>query len=162
MIGRTALPAGMTLKDPVAWLSTWFGCGLMTPASGTWGSAGAIPFAAVLMWLGGTPLLALGALIILAVGIWSSGVYAAKSGMGDPSQVVIDEVAGQWVTLCFVPVNIWWWLAAFLLFRAADIVKPFPANWCDSELDGGWGIMLDDIVAGLYAGIALMVLRWLI
>lgn len=160
MIGTTKLPTGMKLSDPVAWLSTWFGCGLMRPASGTWGSAGAIPFAVVIVYLAGVPALAVAALVCLAVGIWSSSIYASKSGMGDPSQVVIDEVAGQWVTLCFVPLDPWWYLAGFLLFRLADIVKPFPANWCDQKLEGGSGIMLDDIVAGLYAGLALAIVRW--
>lgn len=158
----TKLPPGMTLRHPAAWLSTWFGCGLMKFAPGTWGSAGAIPFGALIFWIGGAETLAIASLLCFAIGIWSSGTYAKAKGVSDPGQVVIDEVAGQWLTLCFVPLNLYWYVAAFFLFRAADIVKPFPANWCDRNLKGGLGIMLDDMVAGIYAGLALFIAHWLI
>ena len=74
---------------------------------------------------------------------------------------VIDEVAGQWLTLApFAPDPVTY-LVGFVLFRAADIVKPWPANWADRELDGGLGVMLDDIFAGIYAGLALFAFLWI-
>ena len=70
----------------------------------------------------------------------------------DPGSIVIDEVAGQWLALVFAaPDNPWHFFAAFLLFRFFDIIKTWPASWAQDQLPGGWGVMMDDIVAGLYA-----------
>lgn len=154
----TAPPRSLGYLHPVTLLSTWFGCGLIRPAPGTWGSAGALPFGALIAWSGGPLVLAAASLIVLVIGIWSSGIYAREAGVSDPGQIVIDEVAGQWLTLAFVPLDPVWYIAAFFLFRASDIVKPFPANWCDRHLKGGFGVMIDDMVAGLYAGLALFLL----
>jgi phosphatidylglycerophosphatase A len=75
--------------------------------------------------------------------------------MRDPGLIVIDEVAGQLLALAFAPQTLPGYALAFLLFRVADILKPFPADWLDANVHGGLGVMLDDLVAGLYAGIAL-------
>ena len=83
--------------------------------------------------------------------------------IGDPGPVVIDEVAAQWLTLSVVPLDPMLFAIGFFLFRLADTIKPWPANWLDRNLKGGLGIMLDDAVAGLYSTIALyLVHRWLI
>lgn len=143
-------------------LATWFGCGRLRPAPGTWGSLGALPPAALLMWLGGWPLLLAASLLAFAVGIWAGQRHAETLGREDPGEVVIDEVAAQWLAL--VPLAFDWrlWLIAFFLFRLFDITKPWPASWCDRRLAGGLGIMADDMVAGLYAGAAAGLLGWLI
>ena len=85
------------------------------------------------------------------MGVWAAGVYAARSGQEDPQAVVIDEVAGQWLALVPVAGDFRLYAVAFLAFRFFDIVKVWPARRIDRELKGGWGIMLDDVVAGLYA-----------
>ena len=148
----------LPLTDPAALLATWFGSGWLPWVPGTWGSLAALPFGYAI-WAAAGPLgLAVGAAAAAAVGWWASESYVRRSGRKDPSEVVIDEVAGQWLTLLPAagdPVAI---LAAFLIFRVLDIVKPFPANWCDRHLAGGLGVMLDDVVAGLY-GAALL---WLV
>jgi phosphatidylglycerophosphatase A len=98
---------------------------------------------------------------VLALGVWASGRYCAATEQPDSGEVVIDEVAGQWLALVFAaPDNAWHFLAAFLLFRFFDIAKPWPASWAQDHLPGGWGVMMDDIVAGLYAAAALYAGIW--
>ena len=153
------LPPGLPLYHPISFLSTWFGSGLIGFASGTWGSLAAIPFAVAISHYFGNIALAIAALLIFAVGVWTSGIFSRRLGVADPSAIVIDEVAGQWMTCAFLPLDPLWYGAAFFAFRAADIVKPFPANWCDRHLHGGMGVMLDDLISGVYTGIALWLLH---
>jgi phosphatidylglycerophosphatase A len=83
-------------------------------------------------------------------------------GVHDPGAVVIDEVAAQWLTLCVAPLNPLAYLLGFLLFRIADVLKPWPANWLDRRVGGALGVMVDDLAAALYAGAALwLIARWL-
>ncbi len=155
---RSALP----WSDPATWLATWFGCGLAPRAAGTVGSLGALPFAIVLQQAGGATALVLAAFAAFAAGLWASARYAAAAGDKDPSAVVIDEVAGLWLTLAAAPPG-WLWLAAgFALFRLFDIAKPWPVSWADRRLPGAWGIMVDDMLAGLYAGACLLLLASLL
>lgn len=141
-------------------LATWFGCGRLRPAPGTWGTLGALPPALLLVWLGGGWLLLAGSLAAFLVGIWAGADYARTAGRADPGEVVIDEVAGVWLAL--IPACLDWrlWIVAFLAFRATDILKPWPASWCDAKLAGGLGIMADDMVAGLYAGALTALAGW--
>ena len=98
---------------------------------------------------------------MLALGIWASNRYTQASGQSDPGEIVVDEVAGQWLALIFAaPDNPWHFLAAFLLFRFFDIAKLWPANWAQDQLPGGWGVMMDDIVAGVYAAALLYLGIW--
>jgi phosphatidylglycerophosphatase A len=136
-------------------LATALGAGYMPTAPGTWGSA-----VGLLLWLllpasAWIQLIAI-ALVVIA-GTWSAGVAERHFGKHDPGQVVIDEVAGMLITLFLNPAG--WFSAAvgFLLFRAADIVKPFPARRFE-RLPGGLGIMADDVMAGIYANLALRVI----
>jgi phosphatidylglycerophosphatase A len=145
----------LPLWHPARLLATWFGSGLSPVAPGTFGSLAALPFAVGLAWIGGAVALTIGALVVLLVGIWASEASARASGVKDPGEIVIDEVAGQWLALAFVPLDPLAYGLGFALFRLFDITKPWPANWADRNLSGGWGIMLDDIVAGAYAGILL-------
>ena len=146
---------------PVTLLATWFGSGLAPKAPGTWGALAALPFGLALAWLGGGVLLAVAAVLCFLVGIWASARYAAALGRDDPGAVVIDEVAGQWLALVPAALDPMLVAAAFLAFRAFDIFKPWPASWCDRTLKGGLGIMLDDMVAGLYAAVAVFALSQL-
>jgi phosphatidylglycerophosphatase A len=95
-------------------------------------------------------------LALLAVGIWSAGVTGREMGDEDPGPVVIDEVVGMLITLLWIPVNVTGAVLGFLLFRVFDIIKPFPARQCE-RLPGGWGVMLDDVMAGIYGQIAMRI-----
>ncbi len=99
------------------------------------------------------------AAICFLVGCWTSQVYATRTGRSDPSEVVIDEVAGQWLVLSVVPNDLMLYVAGFLLFRLFDIWKPWPVRWADQTLPGGFGIMVDDILAALYAAALLWLLK---
>jgi phosphatidylglycerophosphatase A len=141
----------LSRRHPAAVLATWFGAGLLPRAPGTWGSAAALPLAWLLVAWGGPTALALAVVVVSAVGWWASAVYVTRTGRDDPGEIVIDEVAGQWLALIFVPLDPLLYLAAFAAFRLFDIKKPFPVGWLDRHIDGGLGVMADDIAAGLYA-----------
>lgn len=146
-------------------LATVFGVGLLRPAPGTWGSAVALGLGLVIDRFAGFPGLALATLAVTVLGFWAC---ARVCGPGDdPSEVVIDEVAGMWIALLFPSFAFWtrdfdgWmpypgWLAAFVLFRLFDIWKPGPVGWADRRGDAA-GVMLDDLIAGVLAGIGVMI-----
>jgi phosphatidylglycerophosphatase A len=148
--------------DPAVLLATWFGAGFLPVAPGSWASLAALPCAALLVWLGG-PVLALaaaGALFLL--GIWAADAYMAAVQVHDPPAIVLDEVVGQWLTLALLPLDPTVYALGFVLFRVLDVLKPWPANFIDRAVTGGFGVMLDDVVAGAYAGAALwLMLPWL-
>ncbi|NNF25233.1 MAG: phosphatidylglycerophosphatase A [Rhodobacteraceae bacterium] len=153
-------------------IATFFYVGYMRPASGTWGSAAAIPVAYLIHVAGGYPLLIAATLAVFFAGWWATAAHIGQSDNHDPSEVVIDEVAGQWVALIPVSVGLgmagvdpWtfpWpgWVSAFFLFRLFDIWKPGPAGWADRRNDP-LGVMLDDIFAGIFAGICVLALAGL-
>ncbi|MGH7436989.1 MAG: phosphatidylglycerophosphatase A family protein [Polyangiaceae bacterium] len=138
----------------VAWvLATWFGCGLSRRAPGTLGTLGALPLYLVAS-RGGVVGVALAATIMTGAGIWAASVVADDVGEKDPSVVVIDEVAGLLVTM--LPAAPSWRSVAlgFVLFRVLDIAKPWPIRRLEA-LPGGWGIVMDDVAAGV-AGAVVM------
>ena len=141
-------------------LASWGGCGFVPAAPGTVASAVAVGLAYALtegLGLAAGWLAAL-SLALVAPAIWSAGVASAHFGREDPPQVVIDEVVGQWLALAAVNPTDWkQWLAAFVLFRGLDIAKPFPLRRLE-RLPGGWGIVADDVAAGLCVMIVLVVL----
>jgi phosphatidylglycerophosphatase A len=158
-------------------LATWFGLGRLPKAPGTWGSAAGVALAMLLVWITFRPgvdatgnfwtagLLPgygelLFALVIAVAGVVASDRAARYAQVKDPQWVVIDEVSGQLLTyyLFFwvLPLNWKSWLLGFILFRLFDIWKPFPARQLE-HLPGGWGIMADDWMAGIYAAIVLRV-----
>jgi phosphatidylglycerophosphatase A len=141
------------LRDPVHWFAFGFGTGLMPVAPGTWGSLPAI----VLWWfLPKDPLLQAGvAGVGFLIGIWICGESARRLGEHDHGGIVWDEIVGMFLTLMVIPPEPAWILAAFVLFRVADIWKPWPIRDLDHSLGGGLGIMLDDVVAALYASFLL-------
>ena len=133
----------------LAW-ATFFGAGKIPGAPGTWGSLAAAP---LFYFLIGTPLVHLGVLVI----VYFTGVYAATRvekdyGEKDPSCVVIDEVLGMGVAMFLIPGQWPFALMALILFRIFDIGKPYPIRKLE-KLPGGWGIMTDDLLAGIYANI---------
>jgi phosphatidylglycerophosphatase A len=137
-------------------LATWFGCGLSPFAPGTVGSLAAVVIAYLLGW---PPwCFAVLGVAFTPIGIWAADVTARVKGKKDPGLVVIDEVVGQWITIAGASTLNWKALvAAFLLFRVLDIVKPPPARQFE-RLPGGLGIMADDIAAGIYGAMVLVIL----
>jgi len=149
----------VTLRTRAALIiATALGAGYAPQAPGTFGSAVGLVLWFVLpsvLWVQAVAI----ALVCVA-GVWSGTVAEQHFNRRDPGQVVVDEVAGMMVTLLLNPVSgIGWLVAAFLLFRAVDIVKPFPVNVLE-RLPGGAGIMADDVMAGVYANLALRVAVW--
>jgi phosphatidylglycerophosphatase A len=162
------------------WIATVFGLGYLPVGPGTWGSAGGVVLYALTqfylpldappavrpglgnraVWLGWTavPIAA----VVAIAGVWAANRVTAFSGKTDPPFIVIDEVSGQYLTYLFAlaPTNWKYLLVGFILFRGFDIWKPFPARQVES-LRGGWGIMADDWVAGVYAALALWLARGL-
>ena len=126
------------------------------PAPGTWGSLVALVFGYAIL-SAGWYWLALATLIALLVGIGAASIYEAHSGKKDASEVVIDEVAGQWSVLLAAPLTLEGFIAAFILFRLFDITKPFPIRKAEA-IPGGLGVMADDIVAGFFAGTGLIIM----
>lgn len=149
-------------------LCIWFGAGLLKPAPGSWGSAVAVALGLLIHRIGHFPLLAIATVAVTAAGFWA--VARHTDGMADPdrSEIVIDEVAGQWLALCFPSAGFWLmglgvdnfpypgWVAAFVFFRLFDIWKPWVIGRADRRGDAA-GVMLDDLWAGLFAGIATMI-----
>jgi len=146
-------------------MTTVFYVGLLRPAPGTWGSAVAVAVGVLIHGLGGFPALALATVLITGLGFYVVGrdLAGRDAGDTDPSEIVIDEVAGQWLTLCAPSMGLWlagldswvfpWpaWLSAFLLFRLFDIWKPWLVGRADRRHDAA-GVMLDDLIAGVFAG----------
>ena len=138
-------------------LATWGGSGYSPFASGTAGTLAAIPF---YIWLARLPLplylLTLTAFFFLAC--WVSGKAEVLFGEKDSGKIVIDEVVGYLVTMTALPFDWRYIVAGFFLFRFFDIVKPPPANWFDRQLKNGYGVVLDDVAAGVYAWLCLLIL----
>jgi phosphatidylglycerophosphatase A len=148
--------------EPAVLLATWFGSGLLPIAPGSWASLVALPCAALLVWLGGPVLVILAGSLVFVLGIWAADAYMAAAGVHDPPAIVIDEVVGQWLTLALVPPDPVVYALGFLLFRVLDVLKPWPANFVDRTVTGGFGVMLDDVVAAIYAGVMLwLIVPWL-
>lgn len=149
-----------SLANPWVLIATGFGSGYLPKAPGTWGSAVAVLLAIPILSLGGVPALAVGMVLVTAIGIHATRVYTDLSGEQDPGPVVVDEVAGQWLTLLVCPLEPLWLLAGFLAFRLFDILKPPPVRQIDRRMKGAVGVMLDDLVAGVYGALLIMVLQW--
>ncbi len=146
----------LDFKNPATWVATWFGCGLMRPAPGTWGTIGGLPFAILLMFLGGVPALLAGTAAVSVAGYWASKKMEAMTGDHDGSYIVVDEVAGIFIALIPAGLDPLSVLLAVIFFRFFDILKPWPVSWLDKNLPGAEGVMLDDMMAGVYAALCLI------
>jgi len=162
----------MKLPRASAVVSTVFGIGYFEFAPGTIMSAVAVPLAILIALFGGGGMGLLGSSIIaLVIGILSCGDYVRETGKTDPSECVIDELAGQWLACSFclltfgglLPVHgisIVTFGLSFALFRLFDIWKPWPVSWAEDNLKGGLGVMTDDMIAGLMAGVLVAAARY--
>jgi phosphatidylglycerophosphatase A len=153
--GKNKLTPKQILTDPVLFLAFGFGSGLAKKAPGTCGTLAAIP---VYCLFAQSSLLVYSLLTLAAtlIGISLCGIAADKLGEHDFGGIVWDEVAGYLITMWFVPFSWQATLAGFILFRIFDIIKPWPIKWVDQQVHGGLGIMLDDVLAGIFAGLILL------
>ncbi|NKB27589.1 MAG: phosphatidylglycerophosphatase A [Rhodobacteraceae bacterium] len=147
-------------------IAIFFGAGLLRPAPGTWGTAAALPVGWVIHGLFGFPGLVIATLLAFGLGWWATAVETRGKDDHDPSEIVIDEVVGLWIALIPLSAGLWhagadpwlfpWpgWVGAFVLFRLFDIWKPWLIGWADRRGDA-LGVMLDDVIAGVFAAIIL-------
>jgi len=145
-------------------IATWFGTGLLPIAPGTWGSLAAFPFAYIISVYSGPYVLIIGTVALFFIGKQASDNVEKSAQKKDPGFIVVDEVVGQWIALLpisflyiYVGPDLSYWVfapiavVAFLAFRIYDIWKPWPIHYIDKNVPGGLGIMLDDVIAGIYA-----------
>lgn len=153
----------LNMRSWYVWAATWFGSGFMRPAPGTWGSLAAIPFGLLIIAFGNLLTLILSVILVTFIGFKAAQRFEDATGVHDSKMIVIDEVAGQWLTLApviwLVPFDAPYFPAyivlSFVFFRLFDITKPWPASFFDKKMKGPMGVMLDDIAAGVYAAILL-------
>lgn len=146
------------LATPAGWIACGFGSGLTPKAQGTFGS-----LAAIVPWLLMRELSVPAWLTIIvvsfAIGVWACDVAGRVLGVADHRSLVWDEFVGLWITLLPALVAPWWAIVAgFALFRLFDVWKPWPIAWFDRRVKGGFGVMLDDVIAGLFAGVVLFLI----
>lgn len=156
----------------IRFITTFGYVGLLRPAPGTWGSAIAIPFAWLVHGLFGFPGVLVATVAVTWLGVWSIDRAIAAGAPTDPPEIVIDEVAGQFIALWPLSAGMWivssdpwsfpWpgWVAAFLLFRLFDIWKPGPIGAAE-KLPGGRGVMADDVLAGATAAVIVTIAAWI-
>ena len=160
--GKSApIAAATLLTSPVHFLAFGLGSGLAPKAPGTFGTLAAVPFYWLLAML---PLWAYGLAVVMAAiaGVWICGESSRRLGVHDHGGIVWDEFVGLWITLFAAPQGWLWLIVGFALFRLFDIWKPWPIRMADRQVSGGFGIMLDDILAGLYALASLQLLAWFV
>lgn len=150
----------LLLSHPAHFCALGFGTGLAKKAPGTFGTLLGLP----LFWLiGGWGFYTQ---LTLIAGLFLVGIYFCEKtgktlGVSDHGSIVWDEIVAMMLVLTLTPPQWQWWLAAFVLFRLFDIWKPFPIRHCDASIKGGFGVMLDDLLAAIYAIISLKVLLWI-
>ncbi|MBV1787439.1 phosphatidylglycerophosphatase A [Marinobacterium sp. D7] len=148
-------------RNPVHFLAFGLGSGAAPWAPGTFGTLAAVPLWYLLAQLPLATYLAL-VLAAFALGCWLCQRTSDDIGVHDHGGIVWDEFVGYWVTMIAAPVTPLWALTGFVLFRVFDILKPWPIRWADRYVKGGLGIMLDDLIAGVFAAICLQLLRLVI
>lgn len=148
------------LRHPAHFLSLGFGSGLAPKAPGTFGTLAAIPVYLALQSFSSEIFVVISILLFL-IGIYLCGFTAKTLGTHDHSAIVWDEIVGYLVTMTFVKCSLYTVLLGFLLFRLFDILKPWPISWLDKRVHGGFGIMLDDLIAAIFAGAILAYIEYL-
>jgi len=145
--------ADFKLSNPIHLLALGFGSGLLKPASGTWGTLAAVPFYLLFSLLLSLPLATYLLILLLsfALGVYLCGKTAEDVGVHDHGAIVWDEFVGFWITMTFIPFSWLNLILGFVLFRLFDIFKPWPIKLLDKHVHGGFGIMIDDVLAGVFA-----------
>ncbi len=142
------------------WVASWFGCGFLTPAPGTWGSLGGLIAGLIIATLFSGLGLLFSVFVVSAVGFMAAEKFDQALDTHDSEMIVVDEVAGQWIAMIPALGSLPLLVLSFILFRAFDIVKPWPVSYFEKEVKGAAGVMGDDIVAGIMAGFCVMVLGY--
>ena len=143
------------------YFSTVVKIGYLPLAPGTWGSLAALAFWYLILPTISSITFIVAIVIIFVLGIYTSSITERLLGKIDPSIIVIDEWVGQWIALMFLPKSFVWGIVSFALFRLFDIWKPYPIHRLNN-IKGGFGIMIDDVLAGIYALIGVQLLRYFI
>lgn len=151
------IAAQTVFTNPIHWLAFGGGAGLAPVAPGTFGTLVGIPFFIAMAGLS-LPLYLLITFFMFLVGIWICGRSSAALGVHDHPGIVWDEIVGYLVTMVAVPFAWQWVLLGFALFRLFDILKPWPIRWLDRRVGGGFGIMVDDLLAGIFASVIMRLL----
>ncbi len=146
-------------RNPIHILSFGFGAGLSPVAPGTMGTLIAIPIYLLIATFS-LEIYVLFVAMLFLVGCWASAQTAKALNVHDHPGIVIDEIVGYLITMLFIPIIWYWVILGFLLFRLFDIWKPWPISIADRQLKGGLGIMLDDVLAGLYSLLSLHIVIW--
>ena len=146
------------LKNPIHFLAFGFGSGLSPKAPGTFGTLAAIPIYLALIQYVNSSLYLVIVVLLSLLGFWLCGKTAKDFGVHDHPGIVWDEIVGFLITMFQAPLGWVWVLIGFALFRVFDILKPWPINWLDKKVEGGVGIMLDDILAGIFAWVVLQII----
>src|SRR6218665_2998605 len=147
------------LANPNHFFAFGFGSGLAKKAPGTYGTLAAIPFFLLLQHLS-APLYLSWLLVTFALGVFWCDRSSKALGVHDHGGIVWDEFVGYWITMFMAPAGWQWILLGFVLFRFFDVLKPWPINWLDKKVHGGFGIMIDDVLAGIYALIVLQLIAF--
>lgn len=147
------------LANPNHFFAFGFGSGLAPKAPGTFGTLAAVPIYWLIQDLS-WPLYLSWLLVTFALGVLWCDRSSKALGVHDHGGIVWDEFVGYWITMFMAPAGWLWMLLGFVLFRLFDIVKPWPIRWLDQKVHGGFGIMLDDLVAGIFAAVCLQLLHW--
>jgi phosphatidylglycerophosphatase A len=145
--------------NPIHLLAFGFGSGAAPKAPGTWGTLAAVLIYWPLSQLSPEHYLLM-LLVTSVMGIYICGQTARDLGVHDHGSIVWDEFVGFWITMFAAPVGWVWVLVGFVLFRFFDIIKPWPISWIDKKITGGFGIMLDDVIAGVMAAVVLQGIAW--
>lgn len=156
LLSKDKAVAKLSLKNPIHFLALGFGSGLAAKAPGTFGTIAAIPVFLLmaplsLLWYIGLTLFS------VLIGFYICDKAAKDMGVHDHGAIVWDEIAGLLITMIAAPAGWQWLLAGFVLFRFFDILKPWPIRWLDAKVHGGFGIMIDDVLAGIFSLICLQV-----
>ncbi|MDB4281917.1 phosphatidylglycerophosphatase A [Paraglaciecola sp.] len=141
----------VSLTNPVHFLALGFGSGLASKMPGTIGTLAALPVVVLLSYYANFSIYLLVTILVCVAGIWICGKTAEDMGVHDDPSIVWDEVAGMLITMLAVPLSWQTLLVGFVLFRFFDILKPWPISYLDKYVHGGFGIMIDDVLAGLFA-----------
>jgi phosphatidylglycerophosphatase A len=159
-VASTSVSARTVFYSPIHLLAFGFGSGLAPKAPGTVGTLAAVPFYLLMQPLSLSSYLVI-VLIAFALGVWVCGESAKRLGEHDYGGIVWDEFVGFWITMMAAPTGWGWIVLGFVLFRLFDIIKPWPIKVADQQVQGGLGIMLDDVLAGIMAGFCLQLIVYL-
>ncbi|WP_396588568.1 phosphatidylglycerophosphatase A [Bermanella sp. R86510] len=150
------------MKNPIHALAFGLGSGLSPKAPGTTGTIAALPIYWFLLADLSPMLFALIVIATFIVGVWVSEKTSQDLGVHDHGGIVIDEWVGMWITLFMAPKVLWVMFVGFVLFRFFDVLKPWPIKWLDQHVKGGFGIMIDDVLAGVMALVCLQLILLLV